>query len=125
MPMMKKEFRDRWYQACTDGSYYRARGKLATRDEKRRCCLGVAHAIAIEMGLFKPAVPSMYRGVWASARPPYFIIGSSFLNDIELAAIGLSDQYDFAHANDQNEPGPGEYYPTKVLDMIRNHPVAE
>lgn len=117
-PKMKPEFRARWLQACSDGSYYQVQGYLMdSPTSKYRCCLGVAYAIGLEMNLFEPADRKL---LYAE---------SKMLTLSQAEALGIMDQEPFAKANDTwavdgvvNDFRDG-YYPQWVLDLIRNHPV--
>ena len=127
MAQMTKEFRNRWYQACTDGSYHRVTSELVSPGQdyndpdfphdKQRCCLGVAHAIAIEMGLI-PADRDIYHEYYRE---------DELLMDDEAEAIGLArnDMKEFAHLNDNMSVKSGQYYPDEVIEKIKNYPVYE
>jgi hypothetical protein len=131
MAQMTKEFRDRWYQACTDGSYQRVTSELVSPwrnlnphydnpdfpHDKQRCCLGVAHAIAIEMGLI-PATRDIYSESYRE---------DELLMDDEAEAIGLdyTDMKEFAQLNDNMAVKKGQYYPDEVVEKIKTYPVWE
>lgn len=113
--MVTKQFRDLWYKRCTDGSYHQEKHVLVDKnDPKARCCLGVAHAVAQELGLL-PADATTQDGR-----------DIELLTSEELEAIGLEgDQRTFSEANDANQHQDGEYYPQQVLTLIKNLPVKD
>lgn len=115
MAGMTRAFRDLWLKLCTDGSYEKASSVLVEpNDPKMRCCLGVAYAAGQELGLILSG-------------PIYNSNGhdEALLRDADADVLGIMDQQEFADANDYNATPSGQFYPTEVLDKIREHPVID
>jgi len=109
MRRLIKEFKERWLTALTDGSYTRYKHSLANpEDPKERCCLGVALAIAAEMGIITPE----------QVKDNY--LTNSYLTPTVASMIGLSDseQRTLGLANDDHRVPEGKFYPDEVISKI-------
>lgn len=121
--MMLRAFRDKWVELCTDGSFICFRSHLINADNhKERCCLGVALGLAAEMGLRPPIDPEeipMYVDSYNSR--------NNKLTEVDREAMGLSEelQNQLAQANDDYFVREGQYYPQRVVDLIKAQPVKD
>jgi hypothetical protein len=114
--MLKRAFRDKWLERLTDGSFSKARGVLIDpRNEKKRCCLGVALSVGVELGLLTEE----------QTRPVGD--GAKYLTHTQATLFGIihADQRRFAVANDSYAVPEGQYYPDEVLRLIREQPVID
>jgi hypothetical protein len=112
---MLRAFRDKWLERLTDGSFSKAKWKLIDPDdEKKRCCLGVALSVGVELGLLTEAQ--------ARERP---LDGAQYLTYTQGSLLGIEKQDEFASANDSYAVPEGQYYPTEVLKLVKDQPVTD
>jgi hypothetical protein len=108
---MKQDFKEKWLQKLTDGSYRRQRYNLSD-DGNARCVMGAAKSVAVEMGIIKEEGTT----------------DRDLLTDEELKAIGLSKEAQFYLSTMNDTYGfsiDKDKFPRRIIQAIESLPVKE